>query len=119
MARRRSKSVKFGADDFSAWETADGQVIPIKDMDSTHLENAIGWIQKTGKRRGYLDKLQAELARRDNDAGTPPGMGQEETAADPWDGPLVMRRTVVVPEEEVEERPDVDPDLDDLLDDVF
>lgn len=118
MAKKRPGSVKFGADDFSQWETADGQVIAVKDMDSDHLVNVIGWVEKTGRRRGYLPTLLAEIARRDDDAGQPPGMEREEESEDSWDGPVVMRRTSFVPEE-VEERPAVDPDLDDLLDDVF
>ena len=121
MARKRSSSVRFGGEDFTAWEANDGEVIPITEMDIGHLANAIRWIRTHGRRRGYLPKLELELARREADAGRPPGMEpQAEVNDDPWDGPIVLRKTLPDEVDEVvDERPPVDPDLDDLLDDVF
>lgn len=47
------------------WETADGQLIPISEMETSHIINCIRRIQrKRNWRREYLDRLQLELEIR-------------------------------------------------------
>lgn len=48
------------------WQCADGRLIPVRQMEYSHLLNCIAKIQRDGTwRRKYLDRLLLELTIRD------------------------------------------------------